>query len=239
MIYRRNAKMNTLQKLLLATGILSLALAGCGTSEDTGSEDNGTNTEETAGTTDGTQETGDNSNVAGTVQTDDQSEGEETAETDSSEMPQEKSLSYQVNGEMMEETAVLEKSDNQNYSLYVLPSYELTAEEPNKDVLYLTENDQVFMRIELLPEDTDWEMAEENAKSQLTAVSSEVQSAEASDDEFLQDAIIYEAASEEDKAAVYLIKNDKQPLKLSIYTKNDADHTDAFIQMAKTISADK
>ncbi|PAK74401.1 hypothetical protein, partial [Micrococcus luteus] len=70
----------------------------------------------------------------------------------------------------MEETAVLEKSDNQNYSMYVLPSYELTAEEPNKDVLYLTDNDQVFMRIELLPEDTDWEMAEENAKSQLTAV---------------------------------------------------------------------
>ncbi|MGD6875538.1 hypothetical protein [Bacillus infantis] len=235
--------MNTLQKLLLATGILSLALAGCGTAEDTGNEDNGTNTEETAGTTEGTQETGDNSNGEDIEQTDDQtddqSEGEENAETGSSEMEQEKSLSYQVNGETMEETAVLEKSDNQNYSMYVLPSYELTAEEPNKDVLYLTENDQVFMRIELLPEDTDWEMAEENAKSQLTAVSSEVQSAEASDDEFLQDAIIYEAASEEDKAAVYLIKNGGQPLKLSIYTKNDADHTDAFIQMAKTISAEK
>lgn len=226
--------MNTLQKLLLATGILSLALAGCGTTEDTGSEDNGTNTEETAGTTDGTQETGDNSNGEDIEQTDDQSEGEENEETGSSEMEQEKSLSYQVNGETMEE-----KSDNQNYSMYVLPSYELTAEEPNKDVLYLTDNDQVFMRIELLPEDTDWEMAEENAKSQLTAVSSEVQSAEASDDEFLQDAIIYEAASEEDKAAVYLIKNGGQPLKLSIYTKNDADHTDAFIQMAKTISAEK
>ena len=45
-------------------------------------------------------------------------------------------ISYSYNGESEEETAIWTKSDNQAFGLYILPTYELTAEEPNKDILY-------------------------------------------------------------------------------------------------------
>ena len=39
-------------------------------------------------------------------------------------------LTYSYNGNSVEETAHWIKSDNQAFGLYVLPTYELTAEEP-------------------------------------------------------------------------------------------------------------
>lgn len=41
------------------------------------------------------------------------------------------------------------KSDNQEYSISVLEGYELTAEEPNKDLLFNKENEEQSMRIEV------------------------------------------------------------------------------------------
>lgn len=40
-------------------------------------------------------------------------------------------------------------SDNQEYSISVLEGYELTAEEPNKDLLFNKENEEQSMRIEI------------------------------------------------------------------------------------------
>ncbi len=89
----------------------------------------------------------------------------------------EQNLTYQMNGQEKEETAFLKESDNQDFSLYVLPGYELTGEEPQKDVLYLKEKDTLFMRIELLPADADLNVEIETAKSQLESVSSEIKNA--------------------------------------------------------------
>lgn len=46
------------------------------------------------------------------------------------------------------EGAVETASDEQDFSLQVLPGYKLTSEEPGKDSLYAEEDDAVFMRIE-------------------------------------------------------------------------------------------
>ena len=147
----------------------------------------------------------------------------------------EQNLQYKVNGEQKEQTAFLKYNDNQHYSMYVLPDYELTAEEPNKDVLFWSEDDSVFMRIELLPADVEWQLVEENSKAQLTAVNPEVNETAVPEDPFFANAWAMETKSGEEVVTSYLIKDEKQPLKLTLFTKENADHKDAFIEMSKTI----
>ncbi|MEK4522803.1 hypothetical protein NSQ95_05400 [Psychrobacillus sp. FSL W7-1457] len=48
-----------------------------------------------------------------------------------------------------EATGTSVDSDNQEYSISVLDGYELTAEEPNKDLLFNKENEEQSMRIEV------------------------------------------------------------------------------------------
>ena len=45
-------------------------------------------------------------------------------------------ITYSYNGESKKKLPIWTKSDNQTFGLYVLPTYELSAEEPNKDILY-------------------------------------------------------------------------------------------------------
>ncbi|KAF0820126.1 MULTISPECIES: hypothetical protein [unclassified Cytobacillus] len=223
--------MKTMAKFMLMLGIVAAVLAGCGTAQndpDNGAEP-GKNEEETASERQDGQE---------------QSEKEEPSEGGNNEEGNvirimEQNMSYSANGETKEDTAFLKHSDNQNYSIYVLPAYELTAEEPNKDVLYLSENDQVFMRIELLPDDADWDMIEENTKAQLEAVSENVQTSNAPSDDFYKDASVMRAEGNGEKVSAYLVKNDDLSLKLTLFNKEDADHEDAFLQMAKTIMKEK
>ncbi|PWW19893.1 hypothetical protein DFO73_11887 [Cytobacillus oceanisediminis] len=219
--------MKIMVKFMLILGFIAAILAGCGTNQNAKDESaNGAEpiqNEEKA--TDGQDQT----------EEEDATEEETSEEGDSIIRILEQNMSYTVNGETKEDTAFLKHSDNQNYSMYVLPGYELTAEEPNKDVLFFTENDQVFMRIELLPEDADWSMIEENTKAQLGAVSEDVQNAEAPADEFFKDATVMKAEQNGQKGSAYLVKKDDLSLKLTLYTKEDADHEEAFLQMAKTI----
>lgn len=146
----------------------------------------------------------------------------------------EQNLVYKVNGEEKKDTAFLKYSDNQNYSIYVLPNFELSAEEPYKDVLYLSDNDSIFMRIEILPEDLDWNLVKDDTTSQLMAVSSDIQTQTTMDD-FFKDVTIIEASNEEDTVTSYLINNKEIKIKLSMFTKKDKDYRNVFLQMAKTI----
>ncbi|WP_079508233.1 hypothetical protein [Mesobacillus jeotgali] len=147
----------------------------------------------------------------------------------------EQNLDYTLNGQEKQQTGFLKYNDNQNYSMYVMPDYELTAEEPNKDVLMWNEDDSIFMRIELLPADAEWSLVEENSKAQLAAVGPEVKEAETPEDPFFKNAWAMETKNGPDIVTTYLIKNEDQPLKLTLFTKEGADHRDAFTQMAKTI----
>ncbi|MCM3400553.1 MULTISPECIES: hypothetical protein [Cytobacillus] len=220
--------MKFMAKFMLILGLFAVILAGCGTSQnDSGNgSDPGQNEEETA--SDGQD---------GQEQTEEQDPAEEGTVDEGQSVIRilEQNMTYTVEGEAKEETAFLKHSDNQNYSMYVLPAYELTAEEPNKDVLYLSENDQVFMRIELLPNDADWNMVEENTKAQLGAVSENVQTADAPSDDFYKDANVMKAEGNGEKVSAYLVKNEDLSLKLTLFNKEEADHEEAFLQMAKTI----
>lgn len=159
--------------LYITIGLLAAVLTACGTGE--------TSLEEAKNGTSPQQE-----NVEpeeGSVQEDN---NEETDPSDTMIRLLENNLTYTLNGETKEQTAFLKHSDNQGYSMYILPDYELTAEEPNKDVVMLSNDGEIFMRVELLPKDVDWDSTEQTAVEQLQAVASEVNEINPPELEFLQ-----------------------------------------------------
>jgi hypothetical protein len=208
--------------LYIAIGLLSMALTACGTSDQVQEEaKNGTSPqkEEVIVEEDIVQE----------------DPNEETDSSDSMIRLLENKLSYTLNGETKEETAFLKHSDNQGYSMYILPDYELTAEEPNKDVVMLTSNGEIFMRIELFSKDVNWDTTAQTAVEQLQAVSSEVTELPPPTGEFFENSKVYEANNNGDVITSYLVKNSEGVIKLTVFTKDTADYRDSFIKMAETI----
>ncbi|MEH7121837.1 hypothetical protein V7122_09220 [Bacillus sp. JJ1532] len=229
--------MKYLKKWMFVFGLVGLILSGCGTTDNNENQANGSNQTQNEEINKERQENQNTEDGQGTVEP---NNDEQTKEDDGVVRIPEQNLQYTVNGEAKEETAFLKSSDNQPYSMYVLPEFDLTAEEPQKDVLFLTENDHVFMRIELLPPDVQWDMMEENTKAQLQAVDETIQPIEVpSTDEFFKDSIALEASNGDDVVTSYLIKNSNQPLKLTLFTKKDLNYKDAFLQMGKTILINK
>lgn len=143
----------------------------------------------------------------------------------------EQNLQYTSNGEAKEETAFLKNSDNQPFSLYVLQQFELTAEEPGKDILFLSEDDSVSMRIELLSEDVNWDEVEENVQTQLKSVSDKIEDPALN----IDNGSGYEVVSGDEVVTSVLLKDEKAPVRLTMFTKKDQDYRDAFLEMAKTL----
>ncbi|GAM13758.1 hypothetical protein [Mesobacillus selenatarsenatis] len=212
--------MNKLAKSFAIIGLSALFVAGCGSPEESESTDKAPAAQP----------------AAAPEKNEDQKKTEQEKDTEAGLIRiMEQNIAYTVNGEQKEETAFLKYNDNQHYSMYVMPEYELSAEEPNKDVLMWTEDDSVFMRIELLPADAEWALVEENSKAQLAAVGPEVKEAQTPEDPFFNNTWAMETKSGSDIVTTYLIKNEEQPLKLTLFTKENADHRNAFLEMAKTI----
>lgn len=200
-------------------------LTACGTSEEeTGNGENNNSTPP-------------NEEVEDDQTEEDNNDNKDDTQQDGNEIRiMEKNLSYEVGNETKEETAFLKESDNQAFSLYVLPDFTLTAEEPNKDIIHLNEQSEVFMRIEVLPDDVDMNQLEENTMIQLQSVNEEIAHPTLPQDEFFKDASMMEASSETDTVTALIIQNDTAQVKLTLFNKNeDENYKDAFIEMAKTI----
>jgi hypothetical protein len=203
--------------------------------EDTNATDNQTSTSQTEDTnvTDSpqTKDTDAAEDQTSTSQTEDTNASEVVSQEQASETTNEKTLQYLLNNESKEDTAFLKKSDNQPFSLYVLPNFELSAEEPGKDVVLLSENDKIYMRIELLSDDVDWAKAEEDAKAFLNAISDSITEPELN----INNGLSYEVTSGNDVVTAVLLKDEKAPVRLTMFTTKDADYRHAFLEMAKTI----
>jgi len=214
-----------------------LLLAACGT--DSGNEVDQDSNQSSGETATNTNEDTNNTEDTATNTNEDTNNNEGTDTTtdetaDDSAASSEKQLTYQFNGETIKETASLTNSDNQGYYMYVLPNFTLTGEEPRKDTLYVNNADQNFMRIELLSDGVDWEQYEQNIAVELEYYNSDIT---APTDANLQmdNASIFEASNGEELATIYLIKDEKQPMKLTMFTKADQDYRSVFVEMAKTI----
>lgn len=225
-------KMKCLSIFLLA----AIMLTACGTTKK---EQNGADEKENSGAVNqeaGQQEDNGEETEKDTDADEQQKDSDEATDNGSDKVRlMEKNLTYQLNGETKEETAFLTESDNQDYSLYILPDYELTGEEPRKDVLYFKDNDTLFMRIELLPKDANLEDEIRTAKSQLESVSSDIKEAKPEGHEWLNDASAFTADNGEDKVSAYLVPQNDWLLKLTIFTTAKESTEDPFLKMAETI----
>lgn len=232
-----------MKKLPLAISLLSLLLvAGCGsdstqdqeekdknqTNEVADKEKNEENTDSKDEPTENQDQNKENDDTASDEQTTDKNDETNVG-------AKEQTLTYNIKGETKTEKATLVNSDNQDFSIYTLPQFELTGEEPRKDMLFSNAVDSNSMRIELL-ESPNWSTLEENIKLELEYVSKEITNPT---DPALQidNASIFEAVNNDERVTIYLIKNEKMPMKLTLFTSKNEDYREAFVQMAKTIKA--
>lgn len=228
--------MGKLKIIVLGFSITGLLLGGCGTATDENANDDNKDPK----TEQNNEDSGNDNKNGGSTDSDPNKDSGQNKEEDNQSTVRimEKNLQYQVNGETKEETAFLKSSDNQSFSLYVLPEYELDAEEPGKDILTLKGQEGVFMRIELLPDDVDWSATEENTLEQLKAISDTVNTVT---DQGLtvENGSVQEVESGDERVTAVLIKDKDIPVRLTIFTAKDADHRKAFIEMGKTILKNK
>ncbi|WP_428908827.1 hypothetical protein [Niallia sp. Krafla_26] len=223
-------------KYLFTFMILSVFLVACGTSTDTDETANEAQQLQQEQTKETQEEKEDDTkpNTEGENIAPDQKNNDDQKVSPPTEMK----LKYSRNGESIEETAMWKKSDNQPFGLYVLPSYVLTAEEPRMDQVYFSEDGSHYMRISILTGDINFEEQKENTLAQLQAVNEDVQTLNPPEDEFYKNATVMQTKLNNELVTAYLIPQDKHLIKLMISTKEQDNHLDAFIQMAKHIQVD-
>jgi hypothetical protein len=148
----------------------------------------------------------------------------------------EQNLSYKINNNIYEKTAFLKYNDNQNYSIYVLPGYELIVDEPTQDLLYFADDEAISMRIELLSDNVDWESLKKTTYAELSSLhNTDRVKTSFLKDNYFKDLTVQEIRMEDDIVTTYFINHSEIKLKLTMNTKTKEDHRDAFFQMAKTI----
>ncbi|MFS3927762.1 hypothetical protein NIZ91_08470 [Bacillus sp. 1780r2a1] len=150
----------------------------------------------------------------------------------------EQMMTYENEGMQEEKMGFLKTSENQKYSLYVLEGYTFTEEEPRKDVIYYDANDALWMRIEVLPNNVDWDKIEQEAIKGLEAVSADVQkNSVTSYNEDLSFRSVYSASNDKDRITSYLVKeSDKRPaMRLTIFTPVETENVNAFLEMTRSI----
>lgn len=202
-------------KVAFTSTALILLLSACGTSDETDSA-TPEETEEVAGDQEASEDT-----------TDEQTEtGEDTGEA--AEEPE----AAEPIGERVE-------SDNQPFSLELVEGYSLTAEEPNRDVVYFNENDATFMRIETISkEEGDRTQLVDTLKQTIQASDSAGSLMEISSPTKLPTVnmpVGYEMDVEGGQVSGYVFETELHFVRATIYDVSDAMKTGEFIQMLSTL----
>lgn len=136
------------------------------------------------------------------------------------------------------------ESESQNYSITVVEGYELTGEEPNKDLLFNQNNDLQSMRIETFSADEiTIEEIQENLVPTLQASNESATVTEIKDENLIptNDSIenisAHQIDTPEGKVSGYVYEKEGLIVKLTVFDTTDSPALEAFVQMAETIKA--
>ncbi|SFQ22701.1 hypothetical protein SAMN05421670_1423 [Psychrobacillus psychrotolerans] len=200
---------------LLSILLLTVILTACGTSTTTEKQDSNTQETENAEVTTSPEVT-------------------ENSEVDTTQAA---SPEKELEGTSTE-------SDSNNYSITVLEGYELTAEEPNKDLLFNQENDLQSMRIETFsPEEITLEEIEENTMASLQASNESSTVTEITDDNMIpthdsiQNVSAHQIDTTDGKVSGYVFERDGLLVKLTVFDTAATPALGKFVQMAETIKS--
>lgn len=223
------------KKLFFAASILAVSgfMAACGTDEATENTDpvTETETEQTETDSTGAEDNAAEDSAEETEDAEEESSADEPAEEESAE-PAEENIA------MAEGT--LTTSDAGTYELYLLPGYELTAEEPNKDLVFASENDALSMRVETFSkEDSDFAFMEEMMLENLKASNQDAELTElpALDEADFMNSTVAEIPTDNGKVTGAVFEKEDLIVRLTIFDLTEADATEDFLNMGKTISA--
>lgn len=220
-------------KIMFTTLLVVVFLYGCSTSDKTEK-------------TEGTQE--------GSVVVENPFEEVPTLEEqDRKERSEQKTLKYNIEGELYESIGMLQKSKNQHFSMYMMPEYQLYAEEQGKDIMIYKGNDsslqEVAMRIEILPEDPSlyreispnpaFEKLKRMAKARAQSVSEDYFLNDSFlETDFLKRAIWYKSYTEEEAVSTIVVTSTSNPIVLTIYTPREIEVLQPILAMAETIEVE-
>lgn len=154
----------------------------------------------------------------------------------------EQSITYSIEGIEHNETVYLNSSTNLPISIYLFKDFRLEAKEPGKDVLIHKENQDVFMSIELFPEDVNFFDLEYTSYKQLNTISDTVQrNVWSHPDPLLKGAVMLHADNEYEWVQILLIKDraDFPNMKLTIHAPTEDEEIEKLLAMAKTIEKKK
>ncbi len=167
-------------------------------------------------------------------------------EADNGGEANEEDTAADANSELLN-TATVVESDEQDYSLSLLPEYALTSEEPGKDSLYLNEDGSIFMRIEtMLAEEGTYDYLHDNMLTILEASSANASTPEELNDEAslpsgeaIQEVKAYSVDSETGPVTGIIFERDGLIVRLTIFDSLEADYFDKFLAMGETVTKTK
>lgn len=241
------------KKMLYTVLSASLLLAACGS--DTAEEENDqapvedTNQNEDTGTdeTEGTEtdeESGDDATTDESAEDEatdaesDENAETETDSTDAEESTEDEDASTTLEG--AEET----ESDEQDYKMQVLADYELTSEEPGRDVLLVKDNTETFMQIETMQAaDVNYETVVENMTTILAASSDDsspvelTEEAQLPKDTAIENVTAFQVVSAVGPVTGLLFQRDDMLVKVTMHDDNDESYYEDFLKMAETIQS--
>lgn len=141
------------------------------------------------------------------------------------------------------EEATLTESDEQEFSIYLLPDFTLTSEEPGRDIVYSEADEAIFMRIETtIDEEGAYDFFKENVIATLEASSNGEEPVELTDSALLpsSDGIEnvkgYAVDAETGKVTGIVFKRDNLIVKLTIFDSPQSNKTSKFLQMGETVT---
>lgn len=140
--------------------------------------------------------------------------------------------------------ATLVDSDAQDFSMYVLPGYKLTSEEPGRDSLYSESDESFFMRIETMPkEEGTYDYLAENMLTLLDATSdgdAPVELSEAStlpSGDGITNVKAYSVKAETGPVTGILFERGDLIVRLTIFDSPEAKYFKDSLQMGETVIA--
>lgn len=139
----------------------------------------------------------------------------------------------------------LTKSESQNYAVTLMDGFELTGEEPNKDMLFNNENDAQSMRIETFDSsEVNLDEITNNLVDTLKASNENGKLVEISDENLLpnnegiKEVKGYQIDTPEGMVSGYTFEREGLIIKLTIFDTNENPALDKFVKMAETIKKD-
>lgn len=227
---------------LSAVMAIILLLSACGAKES-GKVNSGSNNNEDVPTEDievnEDEELTEDSSKEDETEVDVDAEENQT-EADQAEATEPSSEKSETTDTPAEETVA---SDNQDFSIKLLPNYELSSEEPGQDIVYTAEDDSRFLRIETMEnEEGNYDYLKDNMLVVLEASSNGETPTELTDESSIpasssiKNAVAYTVTSDNGPVTGMIFENGDLIVRLTIFDSENNDYFEDFLKMGETVT---